>query len=429
MAQGSGGTRDRRLALLCLLLSAGLHLLGLLSVHLGLRRSQDEWVRVARVRLASPPEFARAVRPPAPAAGGPRRPGDLEPRPAAQGPAVTVWAPSDEGGAAGILPGGWAATGAGPGWGPSAELLPPPRPDVFHAAPESLPSPDARALSDLAAEVAAREGWAPLALPDADTTDAESQSRARARQVVLRAIDAMGGMDALLVIRQAKARVWVEAREHARVPCAAPPCIANLPPYPFLVEEWEMGRDGQGFTARRARARISTDPQRPNDRGTVRSAVRNPARTLGFYEAHYGSAPRLFPAALGRRQRAMEGERWHFVARFLGEGVDLAYLGKEEFAGSPVEAIRVVDRKYGYESEAFFARRTGLLGGMREGTPGPLRDTEYGDYRSVAGVLAPHRFRRYCTRPCSIPPVTVHLQLACNGAEPPQGAPVLGDGE
>ncbi|MFA6110472.1 MAG: hypothetical protein WDA75_17045 [Candidatus Latescibacterota bacterium] len=403
--------------------------MGLLGVQLGLSRGRSDAILVARVRLAAVPSFVPTGLQPVPAwSGAQRRYGDLAPRPDAQGPAVPPSSWADGGGSAATSSGSWADTGIGAEWGLSGEPAAPPRPEAFQAVPEPLPSLNAQALLRLAAEVAGREKWAWLPLPDTDTTNAEGRARAKARQIVLRAIDAMGGMNALLAVRQVKVRVWVVATEHVRRPCmgSRADCVVPLRPYPFLVEEWEMGRDGQGFVARSVRARLSFDLDHPNDdEGTAISAIRNPEATLSRYLGAFGFAGYLFPAGLRVQQQAAEAERWHFVSRFLGEGVELAYLDAEEYDEVSVEAIRVLDRKYGHESEAFFERRTGLLLAMRDRAwNGVVWETTYGDYRDIGGVRVPHRLKRHC-QGCPVIPVVVHLQLAFNGAEPPARAPVL----
>ena len=86
----------------------------------------------------------------------------------------------------------------------------------------------------------------------------------------------------------------------------------------------------------------------------------------------------------------------------------LHYIGSKPFAGQNVDAIRVDDRRYGHFFEAFFAQKSGLLLGVREGlTPGeaaaykrryqkrpPTWTTIYTKYKRVSGVLTPHRLTR-----------------------------------
>ena len=57
-----------------------------------------------------------------------------------------------------------------------------------------------------------------------------------------------------------------------------------------------------------------------------------------------------------------EEVRWHFIDRFLGEGVALDYLGQERSRdGTCYEVLLVDDRKFGHYFEALFDCRTVLL--------------------------------------------------------------------
>ena len=67
------------------------------------------------------------------------------------------------------------------------------------------------AVRDLADEY---EQYARIYLADADATDADSEGRLKAREVVERAIQAMGGRDALLALRELRARVWIQSNQH-----------------------------------------------------------------------------------------------------------------------------------------------------------------------------------------------------------------------
>ena len=130
-----------------------------------------------------------------------------------------------------------------------------------------------------------------------------------------------------------------------------------------------------------------------------------------------------------------EVERWHFLDRFLGYGIVLHYVGQEPFAGQQAEVVRVDDRRYGHLLEAYFARASGLLLGVREGlTDGeaqayraqyqkrsPSWTTTYEKYKRVCGVLEPHRISRsgpacaHCYgREQPDIQISVQLQIACN---------------
>ncbi|MEW6752277.1 MAG: hypothetical protein AB1505_15040 [Candidatus Latescibacterota bacterium] len=424
--------RGRRI-LAFVVLSLGLHLLLLLVPRPGERPSEVQRFRVHRLpRLRPPPPYS-AVGPSTLEHALQR----LAPPAFTLPGALHEYVPPVAGGVPGVQ-------------APPPTLrdsLPQARPWVPPARVE-MPDLNRLALETLRRQAAEKEEYVYHLLPDADTTDAESRNRARARAVVLRAIEAMGGMEALMAIRQVRVRVWVwvEAAEHVTWPAGprGDPSVAPLDPFPFLVAQWQA-TDRQGLSVRPLRAEVSLDPARPNAPGTLASATRNPELTVMRYarlfEHRWGEALRAAPVLIGRRVQA-ESRRWHFVDSFLGEGIDLRYLGPERFHALAVEAIQVVDLRYGHYSEGFFSRRTGLLAGMREGLDPaeqrafrdrhtrdnvPVWDTEWCGYRRLGAVLVPRALRRQDLSSRS-GPVTVYLQTALNGAEPSPDPPALGAG-
>ena len=151
-----------------------------------------------------------------------------------------------------------------------------------------------------------------------------------------------------------------------------------------------------------------------------------------------------------QRQMRLEGEasRWNFIDRFFDDGIILHHIGAENFAGQMADIIRVDDRRYGHLFEAFFARRSGLLLGVREGlSPAeaedyrqnyqkspPIWTTTYSKYRRVQGVLTPHRLVR-TGPPCphclgrseqEIRSI-IQLHIAYNGQAPEPEPPTLED--
>jgi hypothetical protein len=219
------------------------------------------------------------------------------------------------------------------------------------------------------------------------------------------------------------------------------------------VAYWYFTAQGE-FTNLRWTFKISLDPEIPNPL----HVLRNPCRTLGYYYAAFDSrwsfpglpAPRPVPEVLelqrvGRLREQGEAVRWHFIEHFLGEGVSLAYLATEHLPGRvfggegadrPVEAIQVVDERYGSLQEAFFDQETGLLLGTLDAlTPAeerwfrtayprrspPVWATWYGEYRLSHGVLVPHCLVRRNTR--SGGAVKVLLRIAYNGEEPDRSEP------
>ncbi|MXX36912.1 MAG: hypothetical protein F4Y91_01665 [Gemmatimonadetes bacterium] len=149
--------------------------------------------------------------------------------------------------------------------------------------------------------------------------------------------------------------------------------------------------------------------------------------------SQYGS--NLPPNLAAMRHRGEE-VRWHFIDRFLGEGVALDYLGQERSRdGTCYEVVIVDDRKFGHYFEALFDCRTALLSVTREKLTSqeeqwfrqanpkvnpPTWITVYDRYQEVQGVLTPHRWERAQGRNT----ISVYLQWAYNGAEPSTAEPV-----
>ncbi|NKB69528.1 MAG: hypothetical protein GKR89_20860 [Candidatus Latescibacteria bacterium] len=312
-----------------------------------------------------------------------------------------------------------------------------PKSEIFLADTLVLPDFDELALDAVRRKAQEREARGRLQLHDADTTDADSQNRSRARQVVERAIAAMGGRAALLAIREMRAKVWIEqnltiSRSRGPVP---------VPSYVYPVVHWRYAGLGE-FSSDPIEVEVSLDPATPNELYVFRYP---PGKSEFFFLFDYRwQAITAFtpPEAAQLRQVGNEA-RWHFIDRYLGHGVVLHYLGPERFDNQFVEAIRVEDEEYGHFFEAFFSRRTHLLVGVRESLrPAeqyfyrrakrqqrrafedrpPVWTTLYGNYREVQGVLAPHRLERWVF-PGSKAPLIVHLSIAYNGQQPDENEP------
>ena len=164
----------------------------------------------------------------------------------------------------------------------------------------------------------------------------------------------------------------------------------------------------------------------------------NPARTLGKYRRLMSSIWHTWPLLPGEamklRRRGRE-TRWHFLDRYLGEGVGLEYLGRERLqrdrsrkvtGRATVDVVEVMDYEFGTYLQASFDVETGFLVATREGlapaekdwyrnrfpgTEPPAWTTEFGDYRPVRDVLMPHRMERYDDWPLS---VVLRLEIAAN---------------
>jgi len=317
------------------------------------------------------------------------------------------------------------------------------KPFDFEAPKVVMPDLDELALEGMRQVVEDYEQFLALHRFDADTTDIDSQSRRRARQIVERAIEAMGGRDALLAIKETRTKVWLEATEHVIYVFGGSNIILNYPPYPYPLETWNC-KDWD-CEQKPIAVEMSLDPDRPNEEYTFR----NPSRERGRYTRLFTGRWLFLEPPYQQLRKLGERARWHFIDRFFGEGIVLDYVDEERFAGERVEVIRANDRQYGHYFEAMFSSRTGLLLGTREGlipdeqkryhqeyqTSPPVWTTTYGRYRAIQGVLTPHSLIRSgpscpdCRRGVGSRTieVTLRLQIAYNGRELDPSPPDLND--
>ena len=291
---------------------------------------------------------------------------------------------------------------------------------------------DSLLLAHMAAEENFREDYArfPLANMGAD--------RDRALEVIERAIEAMGGRKRLLAIREMSAMVWIESNlkeiERGGVVLMVIPVTSYL--YPVATWHYEGWGDRAVCKKERYKVEVSFDPEAPNP-----SYInKNPKRARKIFEALFDDRWRRYrgnlPPDLSAMRHRGEEVRWHFIDRFMGEGVALDYLGQERRRdGACSDVLLVDDRKFGHYFEALFDCRTSLLTVTREKlTPNeeqwfrqtkakakpPTWITIYDRYQEVQGVLTPHRWKRAQGRNT----ISVYLQWAYNGAEPSTAEPV-----
>ena len=302
---------------------------------------------------------------------------------------------------------------------------------------------DSLLLALVAAEGNFREDYVrfPLAKMGAD--------RDRAVEVVERAIEAMGGRQRLLAIRSMSAMVWMESnlKELKRPLCQGGVCLKALPVTPYLhpVATWhyEGWGDRAVVTKERYKVEASFDPAVPNPS----YLTKNPKLERGIFEAlfedRWEQYRGILPPDLAARRHRGEEVRWHFIDRFLGEGVALDYLEQERHRdGTCHDVLQVDDRKFGHYFEALFDCHTALLAKTREKlTPKeeqwfkqnnpnflpPTWITAYNDYQEVQGVLTPHCWERTLSVGPSQRHSTshIHLQWAYNGAELSTAEPTL----
>ena len=297
---------------------------------------------------------------------------------------------------------------------------------------------DSLLLAHMAAEGDFREDYVrfPLANTGAD--------RDRALEVIERAIEAMGGRKRLLAIKEMSAMVWIEAnlkeleKETPLWQGGVALTVIPVPPYLYPVATWHYAglEDRAVVKKERYKVEVSFAPAVPNPS----YVSKNPKLQRRIFEELFNDRWRQYrgnlPPDLAAMRHRGEAVRWHFIDRFLGEGVALDYLGQERSRdGACYEVVLVDDRKFGHYFEALFDCRTALLAVTREKlTPQeeqwfrqarpnakpPTWITVYDRYQEVQGVLTPHRWKRGQGRNT----ISVYLQWAYNGAELSTAEPV-----
>ena len=295
---------------------------------------------------------------------------------------------------------------------------------------------DSLLLAHMAAEENFREDYArfPLANMGAD--------RDRALEVVERAIEAMGGRKRLLALREMSAMVWIEVNlKELKMPSwqgGVPLTVVSVTPYLYPVATWHYGGWGDRAvsTKEKYKVEVSFDPEVPNPSYVSKNPKRQPRIFEDLFDHRWGRFRGSLPPDLAAMRHRGEEVRWHFIDRFMGEGVALDYLGQERSRdGACFDVVLVDDRKYGHYFEALFDCRTALLAVTREKlTPQeeqwfrqakpnakpPAWITVYDRYQEVQGVLTPHRWERTEGRNT----ISVYLQWAYNGTEPSIAEPV-----
>ena len=266
--------------------------------------------------------------------------------------------------------------------------------------------------------------------------------RDRALEVIERAIEAMGGRKRLLAIKEMSAMVWIEVNlKELRMPSwqgGVPLTVISVNPYLYPVATWHY--EGWGnhavSTKEKYKVEVSFDPATPNPSYVSKDPKLQPRIFEDLFDHRWRQYGSNLPPGLAAMRLRGEAVRWHFIDRFMGEGVALDYLGQERSRdGGCFEVVLVDDRKFGHYFEALFDCRTALLSVTREKlTPQeeqwfrqanpkvnpPTWITVYDRYQEVQGVLTPHRWERAQGRNA----ISVYLQWAYNGAEPSTAEPV-----
>ena len=295
---------------------------------------------------------------------------------------------------------------------------------------------DSLLLAYMAEKENFREDYArfPLAKMGAD--------RDRALAVIERAIEAMGGRKRLLAIKEMSAMVWIEVNlKELRMPSwqnGVPLSVISVNPYLYPVATWHYEGWGNHAVSKKEKYKVdvSFDPAVPNPSYVSKNPKRQPRIFETLFNDRWSQYGRNLPPNLATMRHRGEEVRWHFIDRFLGEGVALDYLGQERSRdGTCHEVVLVDDRKFGHYFEALFDCRTALLSVTREKlttqeeqwfrqanprAKPPTWITVYDRYQEVQGVLTPHRWERAQGRNT----ISVYLQWAYNGAEPSTAEPV-----
>ena len=183
-----------------------------------------------------------------------------------------------------------------------------------------------------------------MVLPLADTTSEAGRRRSRAREIIDRAIKAMGGLERLRAIRDKRVEVkrWDGARQI-----------------------WKSV--GERSYLRGQRYRLDIGPRQARGYDGRQSWL-----------LHHGL---LLPP----RDERYNAERWDFLTRFRGDGLVVEYVGPREGNYRTLEAVRVIDTAFGRERLAYFDVGDSLL--YAEVEDG--RTTTYRQYRETQGVLTP----------------------------------------
>ena len=225
--------------------------------------------------------------------------------------------------------------------------------------------------------------------------------RDKAREIVEKSIVAMGGRDALVKIKTMKTKVWIKAHEHVKK-LRRKEIVINVDPYYYPVEIWENDK-WIGSSSKPYNIKVSLDEK-------VESYhIRDPLRSLGKYYLYI--------------RNQLSFKRWHYIDRFLGEGVIIEYIQAEKMNDIEVSTILVDDRKHGDYFLAHFNKKSDLLFSTTQPTGSkayPMRKTFYRRYVAIEDVLTPTQIERILPGAMRI---SLFLQIAYNGSQSYEDVP------
>lgn len=232
------------------------------------------------------------------------------------------------------------------------------RPEDSRISQEEL---NQRTIQQLREDAAEREKRSWLWLPDADTTDAETQNRRKAEEIVDRAIEAMGGLERMLAVWDKKIAVF-----H----------------YNSMTNKWVPGE------------------KRYYLRGNMFREDKSRGISWGYDGKESWSY--FFWILMLPPNLHYQAERWDFLNQFKGEGILLNYGGRREFNQRPVDVVGVEDLKYNLYREAYFDVNSHLLVGTVEtnvisskharGSGAGKTHTTIGEYKKSGELLLPYEF-------------------------------------
>ena len=225
--------------------------------------------------------------------------------------------------------------------------------------------------------------------------------RDKAREIVEKSIVAMGGRDALLKIKTMQTKVWIKAHEHVEIVYKNTEITYEIDPYYYPVEIWENDK-WMGSSSKPYNIKVSLDER-------VESYhIRDPLESLDKYHA------------LFRDQLSFK--RWHYIDRFLGEGVIIEYIQDEKMNDIEVSTILVDDRKHGDYFLAHFNKKSNLLFSTTQPTGSkayPMIKTFYRRYTAIENVLTPTQIERIAFNMR----ISLFLQIAYNGSQSYEDVP------
>ncbi|MCC7265486.1 MAG: hypothetical protein IT369_23520 [Candidatus Latescibacteria bacterium] len=246
----------------------------------------------------------------------------------------------------------------------------------------SLEALDLAMMKQHQEELAQYEG---LWLPDVDTSDAETHSRSRAQQIVEAAVEAMGGTRALAQIKD------MTLTPVRKVDFQTLERMEEQATQAEVQDQLLLGQvffKASGIGAKYAQ-------YLPGGGRLVYDGKHAWMSIAGSSHELKGEELKVI------RNRA---ERWDFLSRYLGEGIQLACLeAQKDPTGRSYHVIQVEDLKFGGVSfRALFDQETHLLVGEEFPADFPALQKRFLDYKKVGGAFLWSQIESTTSGPWSI---------------------------